>query len=213
MKLTIRTGGLFNPAEFRSWEREQKEAYRRDVALGLADAAKPIVRRIQQRAGSVFKLQGARLPRSIRYKVFASRPDRFPAVLIESRIPWMGIHEEGGTISGPLLIPLNLRRRIGRKAFKRIVDRLLAGGNAFFKKVGGRTILFAEAQPEFSAPLARWKQALRKGLGGGRIKRGAEIPIAVLVPSVSLRARLGLVRTVQANAGLFVQAIENRLRR
>lgn len=213
--LRVRTSGLLDSSGFKAWRADFIRKRRSEVAAGLADGARPIVRQVQQRAASVFKLSGQRVPKSIRYKIFDRKPSRMPAVLIGSTIPWMGAHETGATIHGRgkgLLIPLNQARRIGAKAFKRIVNQIIRNGAGFFKNVGGKTILFAEYQPEYGAALARFRRPIRGGLGGGRIKKGADIPIAVLVPQVTLRPRLGLVRTVTANASLFAIAIENRIK-
>src|SRR5574340_44381 len=39
-------------------------------------------------------------------KVLDKKTDRLPALLVGSKIPWLGLHEKGGTVSGNLLIPL-----------------------------------------------------------------------------------------------------------
>jgi hypothetical protein len=159
-----------------------------------------------------FNLSGVKLPRSVRGKVYAFKPDRLPALYIGSKVPWLGMHEEGGTVRGPLLIPLNQPRRIGRKAFRRIVDDLMRSGNAFFKKVNGKTLLFAENIKENSRSLSRFRKSYRAGTGAKRVKRGTELPIAVLVPSVRIRPRLGMERAVKNHLPRIVAAVERRLR-
>ena len=89
-------------------------------------------------------------------------------------------------------------RRIGRKAFRRVVDGLMRSGNAFFIKKNGKVILMAENIKDNTSELRRFKRSERQRTGAKSIKRGQEIPIAVLVPSVTLRGRFdlgGIVRS------------------
>jgi hypothetical protein len=46
---------------------------------------------------------------------------------LDSRIPWLGLHEKGGTVSGNLLIPL-LPGRIDPSRFKAGIDSLMRPG-------------------------------------------------------------------------------------
>ena len=114
-------------------------------------------------------------------KVLDRDPKRLPALHVGSRIPWVGMHEHGGQIGGRMLIPLH--GRVGRKTFKRQVDALMRGGNAYFvKNAKGHVVLMAENIAEHDRPLAGFKRRYRKAEGIKRLKRGADIPIAVLVP-------------------------------
>ncbi|MGH6873667.1 MAG: DUF6441 family protein, partial [Aestuariivirgaceae bacterium] len=155
-------------------------------------------------------------------RLFDKKPGRLPALIVGSRIPWTGIHERGGVLRGKgrgLLIPINTRggRLIGRKAFKAIVDRLLKQGNAFFKQVNGKVILFAEALGE--SPLGKFRRSGEDfsrfgGVKGRRGKSATEVPIAILLPTVRLRARLGLKAAVQNKYLKWIaQAIQQRLNR
>ena len=93
----------------------------------------------------------------------------------------------GGTVSGNLLIPL-LPGRIGPKRFRQVVDALMRSGNAFFIEKDGKVILMAENIRENASALTRFKRAERARTGAKQIKRGQEIPIAVLVKSVVTQA-------------------------
>src|SRR5690606_40346736 len=63
---------------------------------------------------------------SMHAKVFDRKAKEFPALYIGSKVPWLGIHERGGTIRGRMLVPLlPQHRRIGRKAFARVIDALM----------------------------------------------------------------------------------------
>jgi hypothetical protein len=92
-------------------------------------------------------------------------------------------------VSKGLLIPLH--GRIGKKKFKTMVAELMRGGNAFFvKNKRGQVILMAENIKEHDRVISGPKRRFKKATGVGRLKRGADVPIAVLVPRVKLRSRL-----------------------
>ncbi len=147
---------------------------------------------------------------SMGVKVFDKKPEQLPALLVGSKIPWLGLHEKGGTVSGNLLIPL-LPGRIGPKRFKAVIDGLMRSGNAFFIEKNGRVLLMAENIKENASQLNRFKRAERARTGGKQIKRGQEIPIAVLVPSVTLRGRFDLPGLVRAQMPKLAAAIQQRL--
>jgi hypothetical protein len=72
----------------------------------------------------------------------------------------------------------------GRKRFKAQIAELMRGGNAYFiKNAKGNIVLMAENIKEHDRPLAGFKRRYRKAEGIKRLKRGADIPIAVLVPA------------------------------
>jgi hypothetical protein len=144
---------------------------------------------------NAFQVKRASFVSSMRAKVLAERAEQLPALLVGSRIPWLGIHEKGGTVTGNLLIPM-LPNRIGPKRFRQVVDALMRSGNAFFIEKDGKVILMAENLRENAAQLARFKRAERTRTGARQIKRGQEIPIAVLVKKVDLKRRLDLEGTV-----------------
>lgn len=148
----------------------------------------------------------------MRHKLYAGSPEKFPALMIGSKIPWLGIHVRGGTIGGKLLIPLlPEHQRMGRKAFRRVVDGLMRAGNAFFIKKNGRVILMAESIKENTAELRRFKRAERGRTGAKSVKRGQEIPIAVLVPRVTLRGRFNLSGIVKSQLPRLAATIERQL--
>lgn len=213
LRMGIRVQGLLNQSEFRGWERDWKARQRRQVADGMAEWGRSVTGKIRTAIPGAMKTTGLRVARSIKYRVFASKPERQPAVLIYSKIPWLGMHTEGGTVQakgGGLLIPL-LTKRMGAKAFKAVVTRILQTGAGFFKKVGSSVILFAEYQPEYGKPLARFRREYRTATGAKRIKAGADIPIAVLVKGVTLRKRLDFDGIVTRNLDDLAAAIERRL--
>jgi hypothetical protein len=142
-------------------------------------------------------------------KVLNQDPNRLPGMVIGSRIPWSGVHENGVTINGKMLIPIY--GRVGKKRFRAYVTELLRGGNAYFIKKNGKVILMSENIKEHDRPLAGFKRRYRKAEGIKRLKRGADIPIAVLVSKVVLRKRLDVEGVVRRRIPMLSAAIEKEI--
>ena len=212
LKLSLTATGLFEKSNFDAWTRQKQAAIHQAVAAGMQSGGKVVADTVRTRMNADFTVRKPAFVRSLRAKVFDRDPDRLPALLIGSRIPWLGIHVRGGTLSGRMLIPLlPEHQRMGRKAFRRVIDGLLRTGNAFFIQRNGKAILMAEAIKENSAELRRFKRAERSRTGAKSIKRGTEIPIAVLVPNVTLKRRFDLEGAVRGQLPVLARAIEQRL--
>ena len=212
MKLSLTTSGLLDPKRLDSWIPEKRRAIRKAVEAGMKSAGREIAQTLQARMQFAFKVRKAGFVRSMRHKLYAGSPAKFPALMIGSRIPWLGIHTRGGTIGGRMLIPLlPEHQRLGRKAFRRVIDGLMRTGNAFFIQKNGKVILMAEVIKENAAELRRFKRAERNRTGAKSIKRGQEIPIAVLVPMVTLRGRLDLPGIVRSQLPKLTSSILQQL--
>ena len=212
MKLSLTTSGLLDPKRLDSWIPEKRRAIRKAVEAGMKSAGREIAQTVQARMQSAFKVRKSSFVRSMRHKLYAGSPAKFPALMIGSRIPWLGIHARGGTIGGRMLIPLlPEHQRLGRKAFRRVIDGLMRTGNAFFIQKNGKVILMAEVIKENAAELRRFKRAERGRTGAKSIKRGQEIPIAVLVPMVTLRGRLDLPGIVRSQLPKLASSILQQL--
>ena len=212
MKLSLTTSGLLDPKRLDSWIPEKRRAIRKAVEAGMKTAGKEIAQTVQARMQAAFKVRKAGFVRSMRHKLYAGSPEKFPALLIGSKIPWLGIHMRGGPSGGRMLIPLlPEHQRLGRKAFRRVIDGLMRTGNAFFIQKNGKVILMAEVIKENTAELRRFKRAERGRTGAKSIKRGQEIPIAVLVPTVTLRARLDLPGIVRSQLPKLTTSILQQL--
>lgn len=212
LKLSLTATGLFEKSNFDAWTRQKQAAIHQAVAAGMQSGGKVVADTVRTRMNADFTVRNPAFVRSLRAKVFDRDPDRLPALLIGSRIPWLGIHVRGGTLSGRMLIPLlPEHQRMGRKAFRRVIDGLLRTGNAFFIQRNGKAILMAEVIKENSAELRRFKRAERSRTGAKSIKRGTEIPIAVLVPNVTLKRRFDLEGAVRGQLPVLARAIEQRL--
>ncbi|MGD7247801.1 DUF6441 family protein [Ralstonia pseudosolanacearum] len=82
----------------------------------------------------------------------------------------------------------------------------------FVKNDRGNVVPMAENIGEHDRPLAGFKRRYRKAEGVKRIKRGADVPIAVLVPRVVLRKRLDIDQLVARRIPRLAAAIEARIR-
>ena len=95
----------------------------------------------------------------------------------------------GCAIPVKLLSPLEAR--VGRKGCKAHFTAVMRGGNAYvIRNASGNLVLMAENQREYDRTLAPYKRRHRRATGGGRLKRGADVPIAVLGPRVTDKKRL-----------------------
>ena len=198
LKLSLTASGLLDKSKLDAWSKQKQAAIHKAVVSGMQTGGKVVADTVRSRMNADFTVRKPAFVRSLRAKVCDRNPDKLPALLIGSRIPWLGIHVRGGTVSGRMLIPLlPEHQRIGRKAFRRVIDGLLRTGNAYFIQKGGKVILMAEVIKENQSELRRFKRAERSRTGAKSIKRGTEIPIAVLVPKVTLKRRFDLEGAVR----------------
>lgn len=212
LKLSLAATGLLDKSKLDAWARQKQAAIHKAVAAGMQSGGKPMADAVRSRMNADFTVRKPAFVKSLRARVYDRDPDRLPALLIGSRIPWLGIHVRGGTLSGRMLIPLlPEHQRIGRKAFRRVIDGLLRTGNAYFIQKGGKVILMAEVIKENQSELRRFKRAERSRTGAKSIKRGTEIPIAVLVPNVTLKRRFDLEGAVRGQLSVLARAIEKQL--
>ena len=212
LKISLTTAGLLDKSRLEAWSRQKQAAIHKAVAVGMREGGGTIVDAVRTQMQANFTVKKAAFLRSLRARLYDRNPEQLPALLIGSKIPWLGIHVRGGTISGRMLIPLTEEgRRLGRRAFKRIIDALMRSGNAYFIQKNGRAILMAENLRENASSLARFKRAERVRTGAKSVKRGQEIPIAVLVPAVTLKRRFDLEGAVRGQLPALAQAIETQL--
>lgn len=213
MKLSLTTSGLLDPRRLDSWVPEKRRALRKAVEAGLKAGGREVAERVRSEMGTRFKVRRPNFLKSMRAKVYAGNPQKFPALVIGSRIAWLGIHARGGAIRAKMLIPLlPAHQRIGPKAFRRVISGLLEMGNAYFIQKHGKVILMAENLKENASELRRFKRAERSRSGAKSIKQGVELPIALLVPVVRLGKRLDLDGIVKANLSRLVMQIDHTLK-
>lgn len=212
LKLSLTATGLLDKSKLDAWSKQKQAAIHKAVAAGMQTGGKVVADTVRGRMNADFTVRKPAFVKSLRAKVYDRNSDKLPALLIGSRIPWLGIHVRGGTVSGRMLIPLTQEgRRIGRRAFKRVVDALIRSGNAYFIRKNGQAILMAENIKENASVMARFKRAERSRTGAKSIKRGTEIPIAVLVPNITLKRRFDLEGAVRGQLSVLARAIEKQL--
>lgn len=211
MKISVRIDSAAAQAQLRRWGGEFREQVKKAVGRALKDEAVEIKQEVRAQVASQMAVVKKSFLKGFNAKVLDQDTTRLPALYVGSRIPWSGMHEKGGAISAKMLIPLN--GRVGRKRFKAQVAELMRGGNAYFiKNAKGNVVLMAENIKEHARPLAGFKRRYRKAEGIKRIKRGADIPIAVLVPRVVLKKRLDIERLVTGRIPRLAVAIDTQLR-
>jgi len=211
MKVSIRIDSSAGLAQLRRWGGEIRAKVQKAVAQAMATEASELRQDVRAEVAGQMAVVKKSFVKGFTAKVLDRDPSRYPALYVGSRIPWSRIHETGGVIAGRLLIPLH--GRVGRKRFKAQIAELMRGGNAYFiKNAKGNIVLMAENLQEYDRTLSGFKRRYRKAEGVKRLKRGADIPIAVLVPKVVLRKRLDIERMVATRVPRLSAAIEKQLR-
>ena len=211
MKISIRIDSAAAQAQLRRWGGEFRDKVKKAVAKAMAKEAREIKQDMRAQVASQLTVVKKNFLKGFSAYVIDRDKARLPALYVGSRIPWVGMHEKGGTISAKMLIPLN--GRVGRKRFKAQIAELMRGGNAYFiKNAKGNVVLMAENIKEHDRPLAGFKRRYRKAEGIKRLKRGADIPIAVLVPRVMLKKRLDIERLVVRRIPRLAASIEQQIR-
>lgn len=214
MRIDLVAEGLLDRRRFHAWQADTRKAIHAAVARAMRETGQDMAEAVRAEMRAGFRAAKPAFVRSMRAKIFDKKADAFPALLIGSRIPWLGLHERGGTIRGRMLIPLlPQHRHLGRRAFARVIDALMRSGNAYFIEKDGKTLLMAENLAENAQALARFRRAERERTGARRLKRSHEIPIAVLVRRVQLRKRFDLVRPVRARLPRLAAAIRKAMSR
>ena len=212
MKIDLVAEGLLDRRRFSAWQGDTRKTIHTAVARAMRDTGKEMAERARSEMRAGFKVVKPKFLRSMHAKVFDRKANAFPALYLGSKVPWLGLHERGGTIQGRMLIPLlPQHQRIGRKAFARVIDALMRSGNAWFIEKNGQKILMAENLSENARPLARFRRAERERSGAKRLRRGQEIPIAVLVQRVILKKRFDLNRAVRVEIPRLTAAIRKAM--
>lgn len=210
MRITLRLDSATARAQLRRWGGEFREKARKAAARGIASEAAELKQDVRAHVGSRMTVAKKSFVKGFTAKVLDKDRNRLPALYVGSGIAWAGMHERGGRIQGRMLIPLH--GRVGRKKFKAQIAELMRGGNAYFiKNTRGNIVLMAENIAEHDRVLSRFKSRHRKAQGIKKLKRGADIPIAVLVPRVSLKKRLDIEALVAGRLPRLAAAIQKRL--
>jgi hypothetical protein len=211
VRIAIRIDSKAAGAQLRRWGGEYRDKVKKAVSQAIRGEAAELREDVRSHVGSRLAVVRKSFLKGFTARVLDKDPTRLPALYVGSRIPWSGIHEKGGAIGGRMLIPIH--GRAGRKRFKAQVAELMRGGNAYFvKNARGNIVLMAENIREHDRPLSGFKRRYRKAEGIKRLKRGAAIPIAVLVPKVVLKRRLDIRRLVTSRIPRLAAAVEKQIR-
>lgn len=211
MRIAIHIDSAAANAQLRRWGGEFRTQVRKAVERALRTEASEIKDAVRGHVAAQMAVVRKSFLKGFTAKVLTKDPKRLPALYVGSRIPWSGMHERGGQIGGRMLIPLH--GRVGRKRFKAQVAELMRGGNAYFiKNAKGNIVLMAENIQEHDRVLSGFKRRYRKAEGVKRLKRGADVPIAVLVPQVVLKKRLDVERLVGGRIPRLAAGIERQIR-
>lgn len=214
MRISVQIDSAAAQAQLRRWGGEFRDKVKKAVSRAIASEAVELKQDVRSHVASQMAVVKKSFLKGFTAKVLDKDQNpsfqRLPALYVGSRIPWSGMHETGGLIAGRMLIPVN--GRVGRKRFKAQVAELMRGGNAYFiKNAKGNIVLMAENIKEHDRPLAGFKRRFRKAEGIKRIKRGADIPIAVLVPKVVLKKRIDVERLVAGRIPRLAAAVEKQI--
>ena len=210
MRISIRIDSAAGNAQLRRWGGEFRTKVQKAVERAMRTEAAEIKDDVRGHVAGQMTVVRKSFLKGFTAKVLANDPTRLPALYVGSRIPWSAMHETGGQIGGRMLIPLH--GRVGRKRFKAQVAELMRGGNAYFiKNKRGNIVLMAENIEDHDRTLSGFKRRYRKAEGIGRLKRGDDIPIAVLVPRVALRKRLDIEQLVAGHIPRLAAAIQHHL--
>ncbi len=214
MKINLVAEGLLDRRRFKAWQADTHQAIRAAVGRAMRDSGKGMVEQVRSDMRARFRSASPKFLRSMHAKVFERKANVLPALYIGSKVPWLGVHEQGAVIRGRMLIPLLPQyRRIGRKAFARVIDALMRSGNVRFVEKNGQQILMAENLAENARALTRFRRAERERSGAKRLRRSQEIPIAVLVRRVTLKKRFDLNRSVRVELPRLTAAIRKAMTR
>ena len=211
MRISIRIDSQAAQAQLRRWGGTFRDTVRKAVARSIASEAVTLKQDVRSHVAGQMAVVKKSFVKGFTAKVLDKDTQRLPALYVGSRIPWSGIHERGGAIQGRMLIPLH--GRVGRKRFKAQIAELMRGGNTYFiKNAKGNIVLMAENIQEHDRPLSGFKRRYRQAEGIKRLKRGADVPIAVLVPRVQLKKRLSVERLVAGRIPRLSARIEKQIR-
>jgi hypothetical protein len=207
MKVSLRFDHAAAQAQLRQITEDFRRKARQAAAKALDREAPKIEQDVRAQVAGALTVVKKPFLKSFKAKVLTQDPARWPGLYVGSRIPWSGLHEQGGSIHAKMLIPLH--GRVGRKRFKAQVTALIRGGNAYFVKgKSGRIVLMAENIKDHDKVLAGFKKKHRLASGIKRLKRGADIPIAVLVNTVKLKKRLDVEGVVKRHVPQMAAALE-----
>ena len=128
MKISVRIDSAAAHAQLRQWGGEFRDKIKKSVARAISQEATELKQDVRNHVAGQLTVVKKFFLKGFTARVMDKDKTRLPALYVGSRIPWSGIHETGGAISGKMLIPLH--GRVGPKRFKAQIAELMQGGNA-----------------------------------------------------------------------------------
>lgn len=215
VSMTLEFGGLFQPTRFAAYKRQRQEKMHKAVAKGMRTGGRQVLEMVRETYARSVKVSKKSFPKTISTKLYDRKANQLPALLIGTRAPMVAAHAFGATIPGPVLIPLLNDKRMGRKTFAKIIRELIRGGNAEFRKVRGKTFVFAEAAAarQSGINITRFRRAerTRRVTRGEALGSNKEVPIAMLVRNVVVRKSFPFTQSVRAGLPDITRAIQAEL--
>ena len=98
MRLSLTTTGLLDPRQLAAWSAERRRAIHTAVAKGMQSGGREVRDAARSEMRSAFTVKRNSFISSMGVKVFDKKPEQLPALLVGSKIPWLGLHEKGGTV-------------------------------------------------------------------------------------------------------------------
>lgn len=213
MTATISINGFMSsPAAIMAWTQSRHEVLRQAVKVEMARAQTALKGDVSAAIASSFRVQRSSFPKAWRTRVYAEKQKSLPALLVQAKIFWMGIQEQGGVLARGrgYLIPFG-KLRIGWKAFRSLILDIMHAKAGFFRVVNGKVILFAKVKKFGSKAGNRLRRAEAQRQGKKRLSTSEAVPIATLVKRIVLKPRYNLSRVVQSEVARIARAIETRV--
>lgn len=113
MKISVRIDSVAAQAQLRHWGGEFRDKVKKSVARAISSEATELKQDVRSHVAGQMTVVRKFFLKGFTARVLDKDKTRLPALYVGSRIPWSGIHETGGAISGKMLIPLH--GRVGPK--------------------------------------------------------------------------------------------------
>src|SRR5262245_53123667 len=106
MKVRVGIDTAAARAQLRQWGGEIRPKVRQRVARAMDGEARDLTATARDHVAAKLHVHRKSFLASFRSRVVDRDPAKLPALFLGSAVPWVGIHDRGGRIGGPLLIPL-----------------------------------------------------------------------------------------------------------
>ncbi len=198
--MTIKKSGLLKKSEAKKILSNYFKAVKNIAAEKLNETVVEAKVENAKKVNSAFKVKRPVFTKAWRGRVYNKIKDRLPMMQIHNSIWWFNAHEKNTTLKSKtgkyMVIPFaNINgKRIGLKAWKNMIAKLMANDQSFVKKSRtGKLILYATHTKENRKLLAKSKMAYRNKTGKKKIGYDTAVPIAILHRIVRTKQRYDVV--------------------